>query len=114
MGWSNYMLVKKDKIALECSRSFESACYIDNHESDLLDKFNKFVEDNTDSDLEDEPIKGLSIGKVNKMWTAFELLRQYDDETVFYLLLKARYGEVEVVHENKVPEDYTKIRREFS
>lgn len=112
MGWSNYMLIKKDKIALECSRQFDSANYIDNHENDLLDKFNAFTEDNGDSLMEDIPLKELSIGDVKDLLNAFNLLRQFDTETFLYLILKERYGSIEVVHQDKVPKDYKKIMRD--
>jgi hypothetical protein len=113
MGWSNFILIHKDKIALECSRHFDSSGYIDNHEADLLDKFNAFTEEESDSEMEDISIKELSIGDVKTLLTAYELVRQYDDETFFYLLLKARYGKVEVVHESKVPVGYKKIARDL-
>lgn len=111
MGWSNYILVKKDKIALEVSRECN-----DGNDDDIINRIQNFQEDEESipDSLANTKMKDITLGEIKRLYEAYEILTSISSTSqLLYLLLKHKYGEMEIVHESNVPKDYKKIMREY-
>ena len=91
MGWSNYLLNYEKKIAIEISR------------------YTEFIDDTSNEDLLEYLENSEEINAEVVKYIINKGLNQPEQEFVNYLV--NNYDFNEIVHEDKVPENYLKITR---
>lgn len=94
MGWSNYILLKKHKIALEISRNTNQGDIYEDSYEDIKKRWAEDIDYNFNG-------KESALMKANAL-VAFHALLNLDQESFLFCLLKDYYGDVEIVSEHQL------------
>jgi len=112
MGWTNYLVLKEQKIAFELGR--EASYYqIDNAIEDA-DRLKLIIKSNESEGLIDEPVKDLKLQSFIQILKIYLESSYFDFETlnklfIYWFIDNGYVKELAIMHE----EEFEKIRHEY-
>ena len=99
MGWTNYIIIPKLKIAVQVSR------WVDDDNEDLYNAIDKLIDHVFNHDLLFESYKDLTLGYLSELIQVYDLARNFEDISInefFVYWLKKRNIDFEIKTSNEI------------